>query len=53
MIEGPPPLSAGEALAPGYEVVAHLHRSNNFDVYDVWSEERLPLHSQSCVPGSP
>lgn len=40
MLEGPPPLSAGEALAPGYEVVAHLHRSNNFDVYDVWSEER-------------
>ncbi len=40
MLEGPPPLSAGQALAPGYEVVAHLHRSNNFDVYDVWSEER-------------
>jgi serine/threonine protein kinase len=40
MMEGPPALSAGEAFAPGYEVVAHLHRSNNFDVYDVWSEER-------------
>ena len=39
-MEGPPPLNAGDALAPGYEVVAHLHRSNNFDVYDVWSEER-------------
>ncbi len=40
MIEGPPPLSVGKTLATGYEVIAHLHRSNNFDVYDVWSEER-------------
>lgn len=40
MIEGSPPLSAGETVAPGYEVIAHLHRSNNFDVYDVWSQER-------------
>ena len=40
MIVVPPPLSAGETLAPGYEIIAHLHRSNNFDVYDVWSEER-------------
>ena len=40
MTEGPSPLSTGESLAPGYEVIAHLHRSNNFDVYDVWSEER-------------
>lgn len=39
-MEGPPPLSVGETLAPGYEILAHLHRSNNFDVYDVWSEER-------------
>ena len=37
---GPPPLEAGEVIAPGYEVIAHLHRSNNFDVYDAWSEER-------------
>jgi len=36
----PPPLKAGEVIAPGYEVIAHLHRSNNFDVYDAWSEER-------------
>ena len=35
-----PPLGAGEVLAPGYEVLAHLHQSNSFDVYDVWSEER-------------
>ena len=40
MLEDPPPLGVGETLAPGYEVAAHLHRSNNFDVYDVWSEER-------------
>jgi serine/threonine protein kinase len=40
ILDGPPPLQGGEAIAPGYEVIAHLHRSNNFDVYDVWSEER-------------
>jgi serine/threonine protein kinase len=40
ILEGPPPLEAGEVIAPGYEVIAHLHRSNNFDVYDAWSEER-------------
>jgi serine/threonine protein kinase len=40
ILEGPPPLEAGEVVAPGYEVSAHLHRSNNFDVYDAWSEER-------------
>lgn len=35
-----PPLEAGESLAPGYEVVAHLNRGRALDVYDVWSEER-------------
>lgn len=35
-----PPLEPGAPVAPGYEVISHLHRSNNFDVYDVWSEER-------------
>jgi serine/threonine protein kinase len=35
-----PPLDAGESLAPGYEVVAHLNRGRTLDVYDVWSEER-------------
>ncbi len=35
-----PPLEAGKALAPGYKIIEHLHQSNNFDVYDVWSEER-------------
>lgn len=37
---GPPGLAAGESLAPGYRAIAHLHRSNKFDVYDAWSEER-------------
>lgn len=40
ILEGPPPLQGGEVIASGYEVIAHLHRSNNFDVYDAWSEER-------------
>jgi serine/threonine protein kinase len=35
-----PPLAAGSNLAPGYEIVEHLHQSNNFDVYYVFSEER-------------
>lgn len=35
-----PPLEPGAPVAPGYDVISHLHRSNNFDVYDVWSEER-------------
>ncbi len=35
-----PPLEDGAILAPGYRICEHLHQSNNFDVYDVWSEER-------------
>jgi serine/threonine protein kinase len=35
-----PPLTAGELVAPGYGVLAFLHRSTVLDVYDVWSEER-------------
>ncbi|HEV2742246.1 MAG TPA: serine/threonine-protein kinase [Rubrobacter sp.] len=34
------PLPVGAGLAPGYTILAHLHQSNNFDVYDVFSEER-------------
>ena len=30
----------GERLASGYEVIAHLRRGRDLDVYDVWSEER-------------
>jgi eukaryotic-like serine/threonine-protein kinase len=36
----PAPLAEGARLAPGYEVIEHLSRSNLLDVYDVWSEER-------------
>jgi serine/threonine protein kinase len=34
------PRRPGTELAPGYEVVEHIHRSNAFDVYDAWSSER-------------
>jgi eukaryotic-like serine/threonine-protein kinase len=30
----------GREIAPGYEVIEHLARSNVLDVYDVWSRER-------------
>jgi eukaryotic-like serine/threonine-protein kinase len=40
MRAAPPPVSTGEALAPGYRVIRHLSRGNRLDVYDVWSEER-------------
>jgi serine/threonine protein kinase len=40
VLDGPPPFVAGERLAPGYEVIAHMSRGNNLDVYDAWSEER-------------
>jgi serine/threonine protein kinase len=40
LLDGPPPLAAGERLAPGYEVIAHMRRGNHLDVYDAWSEER-------------
>jgi serine/threonine protein kinase len=49
ILEGPPPLQAGEIITPGYEVIAHLHRSNNFDVYDAWSEER----TSRCIAKTP
>jgi serine/threonine protein kinase len=44
-----PPLAEGEELVPGYEVVAHLRRGNDLDVYDVWSEER----DCGCVAKTP
>ena len=34
------PFARGRELAPGYEVIAHLARSNVLDVYDAWSHER-------------
>jgi len=33
-------LAPGRELAPGYEVIEHLARSNVLDVYDAWSHER-------------
>ena len=49
ILDGPPPLEAGATIAPGYEVITHLHRSNNFDVYDAWSEER----ASRCIAKTP
>ncbi|HEV3378364.1 MAG TPA: serine/threonine-protein kinase [Thermoleophilaceae bacterium] len=34
------PLATGDRVAPGYEVIEHLRRGRDLDVYDVWSEER-------------
>lgn len=34
------PVQAGGRLARRYEVIAHLRRGRDLDVYDVWSEER-------------
>ena len=34
------PFAPGRELAPGYEVIGHLARSNVLDVYDAWSHER-------------
>ncbi|GAA3373487.1 hypothetical protein GCM10020367_33590 [Streptomyces sannanensis] len=35
-----PTLAAGAAVAPRYEVLAHLGRTGWLDLYDAWSEER-------------
>ena len=34
------PVAPGGVLAPGYEVLEHLNRGQDLDIYDVWSEER-------------
>jgi eukaryotic-like serine/threonine-protein kinase len=34
------PLAPGREIAPGYEVIEHLHRGKALDVYDAWSGER-------------
>ena len=41
--EGPPVLDAGDYVARGYRVIAHLARGRALDVYDVWSEDRYAL----------
>jgi serine/threonine protein kinase len=38
--DGPPPLSPGTDIAPGYRVVGLLRRGRDLDVYDLWSESR-------------
>lgn len=48
-LESHPPFGAGRLLAPGYEVIEHLHRSNAYDVYDVHSDER----ACSCIAKVP
>lgn len=40
VVKRPSPLEAGEVAGPGYKIIGHLHRSKNFDVYDVFSEAR-------------
>ena len=36
----PPPLGEGTEPLPRYEVIAHLRRGADLDVYDAWSHER-------------
>lgn len=36
----PATLPAGTLIAPGYEVLEHMRRGNELDVYDAWSLER-------------
>jgi eukaryotic-like serine/threonine-protein kinase len=36
----PSRLLEGDTLRRGYEVIAHLRRGRDLDVYDVWSEDR-------------
>ncbi len=35
------PARPGAEFAPGYEVIEHLRRGNDLDVYDAWSRERM------------
>lgn len=39
-MSGRTPRRPGSEIAPGYEVLHHLHRSRVLDVYDCWSAER-------------
>jgi eukaryotic-like serine/threonine-protein kinase len=47
--DGPPPLAPGNAIAPGYTVVAHVRRGDDFDVYEAWSATRY----SRCVVKTP
>ncbi len=43
--------AAGAPIAPGYEVIEHLRRGNDLDVYDAWSVERaVALRGQGAAP---
>jgi len=35
-----PPRRIGSSIAPGLELIEHIHRSRTFDVFDAWHEER-------------
>src|SRR5690606_21033942 len=39
-LEAMRPLGRGREVTPGTTVLAHLHRSNGYDVYDAWNEPR-------------
>lgn len=47
--DGPPPFAPGARPLAAYEVIAHLRRGNDLDVYDVWSLER----SSRCIVKTP
>jgi len=36
----PPPLAPGSEVAPGYTVLEHLRRGEDFDAYEAWSSAR-------------
>jgi eukaryotic-like serine/threonine-protein kinase len=38
--DGPPPLPSGAELLPGYTVVGHVRRGEDFDAYEAWSTAR-------------
>ena len=35
ILEGPPPLEAGEIIVPGFEVIAHLHRTEESAAHEL------------------
>jgi serine/threonine protein kinase len=43
------PFSPGECILSGYRVIQHLRRGNYYDVYQLWSEERL----SGCIGKTP
>jgi serine/threonine protein kinase len=47
--EEPPPFAPDSEVAPGYTVVAHLRRGDDFDVYEAWSAVRY----SRCVVKTP